>query len=88
MATWKALTPISRKKAETKNSRLNRNLDFRSVILEGTAMAEIYPTTFILEDDPEDVQGRLRPYGVIGLGVYHFNPQGSLSDPATVIPIG
>jgi hypothetical protein len=61
------------------DSRFNRNLDFQSVILEGTLMAEIYPTTF-LEDDPEDVQGRLRPYGLIGLGLFHFNPQGSLSD--------
>jgi hypothetical protein len=60
-------------------SRFNRNLDFRSVILEGTVMAEVYPTTFF-EEDPEDVQGRLRPYGLIGLGFFHFNPQGSLSD--------
>lgn len=59
------------------DTRFQRNLDFQSIILEGTAMAEIYPTTF-LEDDPEDVQGRLRPYGLIGLGVFHFNPQGSL----------
>ena len=41
-------------------------------------MVEFYPTVFF-EEDPEDVQGRLRPYGVIGLGAYHFNPQGSLS---------
>jgi len=47
------------------------------MILEGTAMVEFYPTVF-LEDDPEDVAGRLRPYGVLGLGFYHFNPQGSL----------
>ena len=47
--------------------------------LKARVMAEVYPTTF-LEDDPEDVQGRLRPYGLIGLGVFHFNPQGSLSD--------
>jgi hypothetical protein len=59
------------------DTRFNRNLDFQSIILEGALMAEIYPTTF-LEDDPEDVQGRLRPYGLIGLGVFHFNPQGSL----------
>jgi hypothetical protein len=68
-----------KEKGGDEDSRFNRNLDFRSVILEGTAMAEVYPTTF-LEDDPEDVQGRLRPYGLIGLGVFHFNPQGSLSD--------
>lgn len=68
-----------KEKGGDEDTRFNRNLDFRSVILEGSVMAEVYPTTF-LEDDPEDVQGRLRPYGVIGLGLYHFNPQGSLSD--------
>jgi hypothetical protein len=57
-------------------ARLDRNLNFRSKILEGTLMAEFYPTVF-LEEDPEDVTARLRPYGVIGLGAFHFNPQGS-----------
>jgi hypothetical protein len=61
-------------------SRLDRNLNFRSAILEGTVMAEVYPTVF-LEDDPDDVQGRLRPYGVLGLGLFHFNPQGTYHDP-------
>jgi len=68
-----------KEKGGDEDSRYNRNLDFRSVILEGTAMAEVYPTVF-LEDDPDDVAGRLRPYGVIGLGFFHFNPQGSLTD--------
>lgn len=63
-------------------TRLNRNLDFQSKIIEGTLMAEFYPTVF-LEDDPDDVAGRLRPYGVLGLGMFHFNPQGSYHDPAT-----
>ena len=67
-----------KEKGGDEDSRFNRNLDFRSVIIEGTAMAEFYPTVFF-EEDPEDVQGRLRPYGVIGLGLFHFNPQGSLS---------
>jgi hypothetical protein len=66
-------------KGGDEDTRFNRNLDFRTSIIEGSVMAEFYPTTF-LEEDPEDVQGRLRPYGLIGLGVYHFNPQGSLSD--------
>jgi len=39
-------------------------------------MAEVYPTVF-LEEEPDDVTARLRPYGVIGLGLFHFNPQGS-----------
>jgi hypothetical protein len=63
-------------------TRLNRHLDFRSVILEANLMAEFYPTVF-LEDEPEDVTGRLRPYGLAGIGVYHFNPQGSYTDPVT-----
>jgi hypothetical protein len=66
-----------KEKGGDEDTRFNRNLDFRSVIFEGTVMAEVYPTTF-LEEDPEDVQGRLRPYGLIGVGMFHFNPQGSL----------
>jgi hypothetical protein len=62
-------------------TRLARNLDFRSNIIEGTLMAEFYPTVF-LEDDPDDITARLRPYGVLGLGVYHFNPQGTYRDPS------
>lgn len=69
-------------KGGDEETRLARNLDFRSKILEGTVMAEFYPTVF-LEDDAEDVTGRLRPYGVLGLGVFHFNPQGSYHDPST-----
>jgi len=45
-------------------------------------MAEFYPTVF-LEDESDDVTGRLRPYGVMGLGMFHFNPQGSYHDPVT-----
>jgi len=61
-------------KGGDEETRLARNLSFRSTILEATIMAEVYPTVF-LEEDPDDVTGRLRPYGVIGLGAFHFNPQ-------------
>ena len=63
-------------------TRKNRNLDFRSQITEAFIGAEIYPTVF-LEDDPTEVQGRIRPYGVLGVGVFHFNPQGTYTDPNT-----
>jgi hypothetical protein len=63
-------------------TRKNRNLDFRSQITEGFIAAELYPTVF-LEDDPTEVQGRLRPYGILGVGVFHFNPQGTYTDPST-----
>ena len=63
-------------------ARYNRNLDFRSDITEAYFATEIYPTV-LLEDQPTDVVGRLRPYGVIGVGVFHFNPQGTYIDPNT-----
>ncbi len=67
-------------KGGDEETRLARNLDFRSKILEGTVMAEFYPTVF-LEEDPEDVTARLRPYGLLGLGFFHFKPQGSYRAP-------
>ena len=67
-------------KGGDEETRLARNLDFRSNILEGTVMAEFYPTVF-LEEDPEDITARLRPYGVLGLGFFHFKPQGSYKAP-------
>jgi len=69
-------------KGGDEQTRLARHLDFQSKILEGTLMAEFYPTVF-LEEDPDDVVARLRPYGLIGLGLFHFNPQGSYRNPAT-----
>jgi hypothetical protein len=69
-------------KGGEEESRKNRNLDFRSNIQEAFIGGELYPTVF-LENDPTDIQGRLRPYGIIGIGVFHFNPQGSYTDPNT-----
>jgi len=69
-------------KGGDEETRLARNLNFRSTIWEGTIMGEFYPTVF-LEEEPEDVTGRLRPYGVMGLGLFHFNPQASYHNGAT-----
>ena len=63
-------------------ARRNRNLDFKTQITEAFVVGEIYPTV-LFEDDPTDVWGRLRPYGLIGVGVFHFNPQGSYIDPSS-----
>jgi hypothetical protein len=60
-------------------SRKNRNLDFKSQLNEGLLMAEFMPTIF-LEDDPGQFIGKIRPYGLLGIGVFHFNPQGSYTD--------
>jgi len=63
-------------------ARLNRNLNFKSTITEANLMFELYPTV-LFEEEPTDTRGRLRPYGVIGVGVFHFNPMGAYVDPNT-----
>jgi hypothetical protein len=55
-------------------ARKARNQHFRSNVEEAFLAAEIYPTA-LLEYEPEDVLHRLRPYGIIGIGVFHFNPK-------------
>ena len=59
--------------------RKQRNLDFRSNISEAYIAAEVFPL-MLLNENHEDYAPKLRPYGVIGIGVFHFKPQGSLSD--------
>lgn len=61
-------------------ARLVRNLNFKSRIMEGLLLAELYPLV-ILEEDPTDTWHKIRPYGVIGVGYFTFNPQGQ--DPTT-----
>jgi hypothetical protein len=59
--------------------RKQRNLDFKSNISEAYVAAEIFPL-MLLNSGHDDYAPRLRPYGVVGVGVFHFNPQGSLTD--------
>jgi hypothetical protein len=49
-----------------------RNLNFKSILLEAYAATEFYPTVFFEQYD--EMQGKLRPYGVIGIGIFHFDP--------------
>ena len=58
--------------------RMVRNLHFRSNILEFYGAVELYPTVFLEQYD--GLQGKFRPYGVIGVGLFHFNPQGRFVD--------
>ncbi len=53
--------------------RLQRNLNFRSKISEAYLAAEIYPTVFLEQYD--GLAGKFRPYGLAGVGIYHFNPE-------------
>jgi hypothetical protein len=59
-------------------SRKVRNLQFRSTILEAYVATEIYPTVFF--EQYEERKGKLRPYGIIGIGLFKFNPKGEYFD--------
>jgi hypothetical protein len=71
---------IIKDKGGYEDARKNRNLNVRTPIIEAIAVAEIYPTA-LLEESPDDVYHKLRPYGIIGVGVFYMNPKGS--DPLT-----
>ncbi len=58
--------------------RKQRNLDFKTTIYEGYLALEIFPT--MLFNRRSDHEPRLRPYGLAGIGIFHFNPKGSLTD--------
>lgn len=58
--------------------RYERNLDFKTNMWEVYTAIEIYPTMML--NPFEDFDPRLKPYGFIGVGLFHFNPMGSLTD--------
>ncbi len=60
--------------------RKQRNLDFKTTVLEGYVALELFPTMMLRRD--KEYQPKLRPYALIGVGVFHFNPKGSLTDAA------
>jgi hypothetical protein len=53
-------------------SRIERNLSFKSNLAEIYGAVEFYPTVFMEQYD--ELKGKFRPYGIVGIGVYHFNP--------------
>lgn len=57
--------------------RLERNLSFRTSVLEGYLAAEIYPTVFFERYD--GLAGKFRPYGIIGFGMMKYNPKANLN---------
>lgn len=61
-------------------ARKLRNSNFRSDLKEAYFAAEIYPTN-IFSSRITDFFFRIQPYGILGVGVFHFNPQGK--DPST-----
>jgi len=59
--------------------RRKRNLGFRSKIKEAYAAIELYPTVFLEQYD--GLQYKLRPYGLMGFGRFHYNPEGQYIEP-------
>jgi hypothetical protein len=60
--------------------RKQRNLDFRTKILEGYVGLEIYPLSILRKKYEDDVAPKVQPYIMAGVGMFKFNPQGSLTD--------
>lgn len=61
-------------KGGLEEARKARNQHFRSSIKEAYLSAEIYPTA-LLEYDANDVIYKVRPYALLGVGVFTFKPQ-------------
>ena len=58
--------------------RKQRNLDFKSDVWELYGAFEIYPTILLSKD--EEYDPAVRPYGFIGIGIFNFDPKGSITD--------
>lgn len=58
--------------------RKQRNLDFKSDVWEAYGAIEIFPTMIFNRYD--DYDPRFKPYGFIGVGIFHFDPQGSITE--------
>ncbi len=58
--------------------RKQRNLDFKSDVWEAYAAVELFPLNIFNKFD--DYDPLLRPYGFLGVGIFHFNPKGSITD--------
>lgn len=56
-----------------------RNLDVRSDVWEAYTAVEFFPLMYMHRDE-EEYWPKVRPYVFGGVGVFHFNPQGSLTD--------
>jgi hypothetical protein len=59
--------------------RKERNLSFKSNLFEAYAALEIYPTVFF--ESYDGLAHKFRPYGLIGWGMFHFNPKAQYIHP-------
>jgi hypothetical protein len=61
-------------------ARKMRNLDFRSSIWEVYTAVEFFPGMWINKLRRKETYSRIQPYCFAGIGVFHFNPEGSLTE--------
>jgi len=60
--------------------RKQRNLDFKTNVFEAYVALELFPTMMFMRD--KGYESKLRPYGLIGAGIFHFDPKGSVTNAA------
>ena len=60
--------------------RKQRNLDFRSNVWEAYGAFELFPMSYLHRNDEDEYDPLLKPYGFIGVGIFHFDPEGSITD--------
>lgn len=70
---------VIKDKGGPEHMRKIRNLQFQSNLLEAYFAAEVYPTVFFEKYD--GLLGKFRPYGLIGIGAFKFNPKGKYYAP-------
>ncbi|HSF44676.1 MAG TPA: hypothetical protein VLA58_01655 [Chitinophagaceae bacterium] len=80
VGTLEGADSIIQGKGGLEEARRARNQHFKSSLFEAFAATEIYPTA-LLEEDPSDLVHKLRPYGLLGVGVFKFNPQAQYTAP-------
>jgi len=66
-------------KGEDELYRKQRNLNFKSNMLEAYVALEFFPL-MLLHNQYDDYEPRYRPYGFIGVGMFNYNPRGSITD--------
>ncbi len=71
---------LIKNQGSVERNRKNRNLGFRSNIIEANLSFEIYPLAFLTRKE-SFFQNKLRPYFNVGIGVFNFNPQGIYEAP-------
>jgi hypothetical protein len=75
MGTLKAYDSILVHDIPNTSGRYERNLNFKTKIAEASLIAEFYPTYMFRKFDSDVEPPRAAPYLMIGVGVFHFNPQ-------------